>query len=260
MSDTPPNGSNTKRDKPDSLQSVYQGTDTYILQDHHQFVKENFEVMGDLLQNKVDNGEVSKNASVLDVGCATGALIKYLKQRFADMHFVGVDVSGELISIAKKKVPNASFLVGGVHDLQSIVDEKFDVVLCFGVIGIFDERKAEEAVDQMIHSTKNNGFVYLFSQFNEYAVDVQIRYRRVDEGAEWLDWGVGWNNYSFQTVSNWVSASAQNIRFIDFEMKIPLEPKENPIRSWTYKSHGGAYKLTNGLKLMIDLRFCEIQA
>ena len=237
----------------------YQGLDTYLNQDHHMFTKENFKIMGDLLQEKVASGQIPENARVLDVGCATGALVSHLKQRFSNMSFLGIDVSEELLEVAKDKVPNASFLASGVQEVPTKFSEKFDVVLCFGVLGIFDEIEAEDAVLNMLSVTKRNGFAYIFSQFNEYDIDVKIRHRRVEEGLEWQEWGVGWNNYSFQTVLNWVSGKAANVRFIDFNMPVPIEPKENPIRSWTFMTQDGGLKLTNGLKIMIDFRFCEIE-
>ena len=47
---------------------------------------------------------------VLDVGCATGEFINFLKQHFNDSEFVGVDVSEELIAKCEENLPSDNFL------------------------------------------------------------------------------------------------------------------------------------------------------
>ncbi len=73
-------------------QSSYRGFDTYTRTDHHSYVKENFKVLGDLLQEKLESGQIGSDSRVLDVGCATGALIAYLATRFPGCSFDGLDI------------------------------------------------------------------------------------------------------------------------------------------------------------------------
>lgn len=236
----------------------YRGTDTYTTQDHHGFVKENFKVLGGLLESRLSEGVLTENCKVIDVGCATGALISYLKGRFPGFHFHGVDISDELIEIARQKVPEATFDVGSVFDLPDEGGEKFDVALLIGVLGVFDAAAANQALKKLISSVRQGGVIYIFSQFNEFDLDVMMKYRRVGSQDAWDGWGVGWNNYSYHTVGAWLEGNCQSHRFIDFTMPFPLEPKENPIRSWTVDMPDGTRRLTNGLKLLVDLRFLEI--
>jgi ubiquinone/menaquinone biosynthesis C-methylase UbiE len=61
--------------------------------------------------------------SVLEVGCATGELLSYLKPK----NGVGIDFSSEMIAQAKKKFPQFRFLVADVEEMT--LADKFDIVV-----------------------------------------------------------------------------------------------------------------------------------
>jgi SAM-dependent methyltransferase len=238
----------------------YRGFDTYTTQDHHAFVKENFKRLAEILQDRIRSGELPEYARVLDVGCATGALIAYLATMFPSFSFVGIDISDELIEIAREKVPNATFEVGSGLSLGTSHSRAYDLVLSVGVIGIFDYEEAQESLNKLIDCARPNGLVYVFHQFNEFDVDVQVKHRRCEFGPARDGWGAGWNIYSYRTIGHWLSGGrATAHRFIDFEMPISLQPQENPVRTWTIDMADGRRRLTNGLKLLVDLRFLEIR-
>jgi SAM-dependent methyltransferase len=241
------------------LSATYRGFDTYTTQDHHGFIKENFKRLAEMLQEKLRAGELPPNARVLDIGCATGAFAAYLSSVLPTFRFEGIDISEELIAIAREKVPNARFEVGSVFSLPGNNPKTFDVVLFFGVLGIFDEDEAKDALYRLIESTRPGGFVYVFHQFNEFDIDVMVKHRRTDPSARWDGWGAGWNIYSYRTIGQWLDGKVAGHRFIDFEMPFPLAPQENPIRTWTIDMANGHRRLTNGLKLLVDLRFLEIK-
>src|SRR3989338_4965384 len=70
--------------------------------------------------------------NILDLGCGTGRLSRYLASKGA--HVIGVDFSSESISLAQQiKSPfNVEYDVGSVFDLD--YSETFDAVLTFGVL------------------------------------------------------------------------------------------------------------------------------
>lgn len=242
-----------------SMNDTYQGQDTYISQDHHSFVKENFRMLGNFIEEKVRLGQLPKNAHVLDIGCATGALIAYLSARFPKFCFRGLDPAEELLVIAKEKLPNIDFDTGSAERLCEIYQEKFDLLLCFGVIGILDDISAKTVFEQMISICKSPGCIYVFSQFNEFDIDVMVKHRNSKEAHFGAEWAVGWNIYSIKTIELWLENKVKGIKFINFDMPLRLPMQPNPVRSWTIDVGGGKLQLTNGLKLLIDLKFCEIK-
>ncbi len=75
--------------------------------------------------------EKKPSKTLLDVGCGTGEHLKYLSQSFQCM---GIDISEEMIKIAKVKVPDAKFEIADMINFSLV--EKFDVITClFSSIG-----------------------------------------------------------------------------------------------------------------------------
>lgn len=63
--------------------------------------------------------------TLLEVACGTGALLKLLARFYA---VVGLDVSPQMLSLARKKLPHASFFR---QDMVSFhLGRKFDVIIC----------------------------------------------------------------------------------------------------------------------------------
>jgi SAM-dependent methyltransferase len=71
--------------------------------------------------------------SMLDLGCGTGLLARYLVN--AGYAYVGADLSPEMLAIARRHVPDGSFLLCDMRDLapvRAIGTSSFDAVLCTG--------------------------------------------------------------------------------------------------------------------------------
>jgi len=71
-------------------------------------------------------------ASICDIGCGFGDLIPYLKRRFSDFTYVGVDISEKLIQKASQLHPGYSFR--NIDILDSSFVDKFDYFLLSGAL------------------------------------------------------------------------------------------------------------------------------
>lgn len=71
---------------------------------------------------------IPKGKDVLEVGCGTGDILNSVSPRIG----VGVDVSENMVEIAKSKHPNLSFVAGSMEGLS--FEEKFDYVIMADVI------------------------------------------------------------------------------------------------------------------------------
>ena len=80
---------------------------------------------------------VGENTRVLELGCGTGRLLNALNPSYG----VGVDLSSNIISIAKKNYPNLEFVQGDLEDemLISSLQETFDFIILSDTIGYLDD-------------------------------------------------------------------------------------------------------------------------
>ncbi len=76
---------------------------------------------------------IPSNSSVLEIGCGTGDLLAALNPSRG----LGIDISSNMVEIARKKFPHLKFEIGDVENLQ--LEEKFDYVVLDEVIGHVDD-------------------------------------------------------------------------------------------------------------------------
>lgn len=70
-----------------------------------------------------------KFESLLDAGCGTAPMLSLLTKEYTDKHYVGLDLTPEMIRKAKeKKLPNTEFVVGDCENLP-FEPESFDIVI-----------------------------------------------------------------------------------------------------------------------------------
>lgn len=67
---------------------------------------------------------------ILDVGCGTGELMNQLFLENPSLQLTGLDLSNEMLAVARNKLKeNAEFVLGDAENLP-FVDESFDIVIC----------------------------------------------------------------------------------------------------------------------------------
>lgn len=67
--------------------------------------------------------------TLLDAGCGTAPMLSLLTKEYPDKHYVGLDLTPEMIRKAKEKnLPNTELVVGDCEDLP-FGAETFDVVI-----------------------------------------------------------------------------------------------------------------------------------
>ena len=72
-----------------------------------------------------------REGSVLDVGCGRGDLLPYLRERSFEGSYMGVDLTPEMIELARELHPDGEFR--HVDLLQDDFEGQFDYVLASGI-------------------------------------------------------------------------------------------------------------------------------
>src|SRR5262249_21512132 len=96
--------------------------------------------------------------TVLELACGTGSILKQLQPHY---HLTGVDLSDEMLAIARKKLPGVRLLQGDMRAVD--LGERFDVVLCvYDSINHLTRFRDWDAVFRRAREHLNDGGVFLF--------------------------------------------------------------------------------------------------
>jgi SAM-dependent methyltransferase len=233
---------------------TYRNYQHYIREGWAAAPKRTFVRLGDLLAA----GGLPADARLLDVGCATGELIHYLQGRFPGWRFTGVDVFDPLLADARLRLPHCRFVHASALDLPADLDRSFDAATAVGVISIFEEEELARFWDGLLRVVRPGGRIVVLGPLNEYGVDCVVRHRKRVDGRVG-EWEKGWNIHSREMVSGQLEGRCRSWRLLEFRLDLELERRADPVRTWTIRTEVNERQLTNGLKLLIDLYFIEIE-
>ena len=106
----------------------------------------------------------SQGNELLEFAVGTGNYLQYLKKYF---HVAGVDISGEMLKIAKKKLHGIKLIKGDMAKIN--LGKQFDVVLClFSSIGYAKNYKnLERTIKNFSRHLKKGGILIISPWFGE---------------------------------------------------------------------------------------------
>lgn len=111
------------------------------------------------------------NSTILDIGCGFGDLSKYLRHRFQNVKYIGIDINIDLINQAKElyEDEDTKFIIGDYGDLPDI---ECDFALVSGTFNVeYKESDRYKLVDSYIkkameNSRKGISFNFLSNRVN----------------------------------------------------------------------------------------------
>ena len=95
---------------------------------------------------------------VLDVGCGAGVKSKHLIKK--GLKVVGIDLSEEMIEIAKKEVPEAKFKVADIAEPLEF-DEKFDGIFAQAVLLHIPKKDIKKVLANLLGQLGSGGYLYI---------------------------------------------------------------------------------------------------
>ncbi len=144
--------------------------------------------------------KLPSNAKILDVGCGTGIPIaSYLIQNGFEV--VGIDLSSEMVTVARKNVPEATILEMNMAEIE-FPPESFDgLISCYAIFHVPRERHA--AIFQSFHTIlKAKGTMLVSAASCEW-----------EEVEDYLGARMFWSHYDPVTTESLITDAGFEIEF-----------------------------------------------
>ncbi len=117
-------------------------------------------------------------AKVLDIGCGGGQDSKFLADN--GCFVLGIDVSKEMIRLAKKFAPKTNFKIADVMKLST--STKYDGIWCCRVFHHISMNEQDKFLDKIKSLLKKDGVLYITSVVSDKKID----YEAFDSGSDGL--------------------------------------------------------------------------
>lgn len=147
-----------------------------------------FSILRSLIENRSTKTETV--LSLLDIGCGNGRLAAAIPA----VHYTGLDLSSQLLEIAKKTYSQHRFVQGSMLQLP-FPDQSFDIVACVAALQhIPSEAYRLKALEEMKRVLKPGGTLFMMN----WNLVEQSNYQRylvaVDQGYDPGDYLIPWKN------------------------------------------------------------------
>jgi 2-polyprenyl-3-methyl-5-hydroxy-6-metoxy-1,4-benzoquinol methylase len=101
-----------------------------------------------------------ENASILEIGCGPGNITKYLLNKRPDFNIEGIDISPNMVELAKANNPTAHFKVMDCRDIDQL-QNRFDGIVCGFCIPYLSATDSSKMIKDCAALLNNNGILYL---------------------------------------------------------------------------------------------------
>ena len=109
-----------------------------------------------------------KNANILEIACGPGNITNYLLNKRPDFKILGIDLSPNMIGLAKINNPTAEFQLMDCKHIDAII-KKYEAIMCgFGLPYLSKEETAKFICDAST-LLKPKGVLYISTMEDDYS-------------------------------------------------------------------------------------------
>jgi len=109
-----------------------------------------------------------EHAEILEIACGPGNITKYLLKKHADYNILAIDLSLNMIQLAKINNPKAKFQLMDCRDLDKI-NKKYDAVINGFGLPYISAAEVTELIKNVSNILKSNGVFYLSAMEGDYS-------------------------------------------------------------------------------------------
>lgn len=110
----------------------------------------------DFFCNLITNDE----AKLLEIGCGPGNITKYILARRPDFNVFGIDIAPNMIELAKKNNPTASFAIMDCRQISGL-ETKYDGIVCGFCLPYLSQIDSKTFISDCNNLLNENGQLYL---------------------------------------------------------------------------------------------------
>jgi ubiquinone/menaquinone biosynthesis C-methylase UbiE len=142
----------------------------------------------ELLRALIEQSEHPTAIQLLDIGCGNGRLADSIPA----VHYTGLDLSRQLLTLAQQRYPRYQFVHGSMLRLP-FDDGQFDIVACVAALQhIPSQAYRRQAIDEMVRVLKPTGKLFMLN----WNLTEQSQYQPHQAGADYDagDYLIPWKN------------------------------------------------------------------
>lgn len=100
------------------------------------------------------------NPKILEIGCGPGNITKYLLSKRPDFDIFGIDIAPNMIELASKNNPTASFAIMDSRKIDKI-KAKYDAIVCGFCLPYLSQKDSRKLISDCYNLLNDNGLIYL---------------------------------------------------------------------------------------------------
>lgn len=111
---------------------------------------------------------VKANANILELACGPGNITQYLLKKRPDFKILGIDLSLNMITLAKINNPEAEFQLMDCRDIGTI-HKKQDAIMCGFCLPYLSKEESIQLISDASKLLEYNGIFYLSTMEDDYS-------------------------------------------------------------------------------------------
>ena len=108
-----------------------------------------------------------KNPEILEIACGPGNVTKYLLNQRPDFKLLGIDLAPNMIQLAKKNNPNATFKVKDCREICSL-RQSFNAIMCGFCMPYLSKDECEKLIADASNLLDDQGVLYVSTMEGDY--------------------------------------------------------------------------------------------
>jgi 2-polyprenyl-3-methyl-5-hydroxy-6-metoxy-1,4-benzoquinol methylase len=106
------------------------------------------------------NSVANQKAKLLEIGCGPGNITKYLLSQRPDFAIFGIDIAPNMIELAKKNNPTASFAIMDSRQIDQI-KTKYDGIICGFCLPYLSQTDSQKFITDCYNLLHEEGLIYI---------------------------------------------------------------------------------------------------